>query len=295
MKIENPPFKILLANDGSEHSQAAIQLITDLPDHHLFSIVAISVLPQRQISEQDKFIEVLTQAKDQLEKEDFVVSTELLIGHPAEKIIDTANEIKPDLIVLGAIGLRATLGILLGGVAQQIVENSLQPVLIVRAPYKGIRKVLLVTDGSERSQKTLTFLENFPLPPTAQLQVMHVLPPLPSPEIITRTWPMGSEAIPPLPPATLTEEFNKWEAEEKEQGQKILENTVNSLKAAGKESISILKRGDAATEIINYVKSEQIDLIIAGSRGMSQVQGWLLGSVSRKLIHYAGCSVLIVK
>ena len=36
-------------------------------------------------------------------------------------------------------------------------------------------------------------------------------------------------------------------------------------------------------------------MVVCGSRGLSAVSGWLLGSVSRKLVHYAGCSVLIVK
>lgn len=295
MKTEDRIFKILLADDGSEHSQAAIYLLTDLPDRQQSSILTVSVVHQRHISEQAKFENILTQAQNQLEAKGFKVETRLLSGSPAEMIVKTANEIQPDLIVLGAIGLRATLGILLGGVAQQIVEYANQPVLIVRAPYRGINKALLVTDGSERSQKTLNYFCRFSLPKTVEIQVMHVLPPLPSPEIITRTWPMGAEAIPPLPPATLSEEFDKWEAEEKQQGQKILEHTINFLKSAGKEATSLLKRGDAATEIINFVKSERIDLIIAGSRGVSQVQGWLLGSVSRKLIHYAGCSILIVK
>jgi len=295
MQTQNRSFKILFADDGSEHSQAAIYFLSDLPDHQQYSILTISVLPQRQISEKAKFENILTQAQIHLENEGFFIDTRLLIGSPAEMIVETANEYVPDLIVLGAIGLRATLGILLGGVAQQIVKYANQPVLVVRAPFRGINKALLVTDGSERSQKTLNYLCHFPLPPKIKIQVMHVLPPLPSPEIITRTWPMGAEAIPPLPPATLTEEFDKWEAEEKQQGQKILEHSVNSLRLAGKEATSLLKRGDAATEIINFAKSEQIDLIISGSRGVSQVQGWLLGSVSRKLIHYAGCSILIVK
>jgi nucleotide-binding universal stress UspA family protein len=56
-----------------------------------------------------------------------------------------------------------------------------------------------------------------------------------------------------------------------------------------------LLRGDAATEIIQFAKEENIDMIIAGSRGLSQTQSWLLGSVSRKLVHYAPCSVLLVK
>jgi nucleotide-binding universal stress UspA family protein len=54
-------------------------------------------------------------------------------------------------------------------------------------------------------------------------------------------------------------------------------------------------RGDAATEIIQFARQHEIDLIVSGSRGLSPVTSWLLGSVSRKLVHYASCSVLIVK
>ncbi len=295
MKSESKPFNFLLADDGSEHAKAAIRLLSDLPDHQQSFINVISVLSQRQLPERGKYEDILSQTRNHLENEGFKVDIDLLFGHPAETIVNMANEKQPDLILLGAVGLHATLGILLGGVAQQVVEYTNQPVLVVRAPYRGIKKVLLVTDGSEHSQKTLTYTCRFPLPKTAVIQVLHVLPPLPSPEIITRTWPMGTEAIPPLPPVTLSEEFEKWETEEMQQGQKICEHTVNTLKSAGKDAASIIKRGQAAPEIINYVKAEQIDLLITGSRGISQIQGWLMGSVSRKLIHYANCSILIVK
>jgi len=56
-----------------------------------------------------------------------------------------------------------------------------------------------------------------------------------------------------------------------------------------------MPRGDAATEILAYAKENRVDLIVCGSRGLSEITGWLLGSVSRKLVHYAGYSVLIVK
>jgi len=58
---------------------------------------------------------------------------------------------------------------------------------------------------------------------------------------------------------------------------------------------TVLKGGDAGTEIIEYVKKNKIDLIVAASRGLSRVRSWLLGSVSRKLVHYSGCSVLTVR
>jgi nucleotide-binding universal stress UspA family protein len=63
----------------------------------------------------------------------------------------------------------------------------------------------------------------------------------------------------------------------------------------GKPAESILKRGDAATEIMAVVKEQNIDLLITGSRGLTPIRSWMMGSVSRKLVHYSGCSVLVVR
>jgi nucleotide-binding universal stress UspA family protein len=83
--------------------------------------------------------------------------------------------------------------------------------------------------------------------------------------------------------------------DEEIQGRKILDEATVILKEAGVESNTVMPRGDAASEILAYAKEHQADLIVCGSRGLSEISGWLLGSVSRKLVHYAGCSVLIVK
>jgi nucleotide-binding universal stress UspA family protein len=85
------------------------------------------------------------------------------------------------------------------------------------------------------------------------------------------------------------------QALEERQAQELLARAVETLQASGLQVTSVLKRGDAATEIIHYAQDQKIDLIVAGSRGLSRVAGWLMGSVSRKLVHYAGCSVMIVK
>jgi nucleotide-binding universal stress UspA family protein len=90
------------------------------------------------------------------------------------------------------------------------------------------------------------------------------------------------------------EEAHVKEKQEVE-GKALLERTCDLLLNRGIETTSVLARGDAATEIIDYVDKEKIDLIVAGSRGLGTFQSWLMGSVSRKLVHYSNCSVLIVK
>lgn len=292
---DDDKWNILLAIDGSDHSVAAINLLRDLPLPTRARVTAVTVLIPRNASDHASREAILEQTKKMLAEKNVQVNTELLVGYPTEQLVEYTDEQQPDLIVLGAKGLRSTLGILVGGVAQQVLEYAACPVLVVRAPYQGLRNVLLVTDGSYHSQRTIEYLSDFRLPESTQLRIMHVLPPLASPTTIATSWPIDAELFAPPPTKEFEEALNEQAAEEERKGQHILERATSNLRSFGIEATSLLRRGDAATEIIEYVKSNQIDLIIAGSRGLSGIRSWLLGSVSRKLVHYAGCSVLIVK
>jgi nucleotide-binding universal stress UspA family protein len=289
------PMKILLADDGSQHSLAAVALIRDLPMQAESLVTALGVLPTREAANHMVLESALAQTQSLLQEAGVRVVTEMLLGYPAEVITEYAEQYNPDLIVMGAKGLRATLGILLGGVAQQVVEYARWPVLVVRAPYHGLRNLLLVTDGSVYSQQALDYLGQFLIPAGAEVNLMHVLPPVPSPEYVMRTWTAGADLIPAVPVQEFEQAIAQQVEEEEKAGQELLDNAIHTLETAGIKAKSVLVHGDAATEIIEYAKTEQIDLIIAGSRGLSRVRGWLLGSVSRKLVHYAGCSVLIVR
>lgn len=288
-------MNIILAVDGSDHSLAATRFLYDLPLPNESKITILAVLIPRDASGHAALESALEQAKEMIMGKSVQVTAELLTGYPADELTQFADQHHPDLMVLGAKGLRATLGIMLGGVVQQVVEYATWPVLVVRAPYLATKRVLLITDGSRYSQHALEFLAGFSLPSEVEIRIMHVLPPIPSPAYIARTWPVGSETVSPLP-SYETEKLLSRQAEEEERGgQSLLDQTIKMMQEYGVEATSVLLRGDAATEIIEYVKAHQIDLIIAGARGLSPMKRLLLGSLTRKLIHYAGCSVLVVK
>jgi nucleotide-binding universal stress UspA family protein len=283
--------KVLLADDGSEHARAAVALVSDLPLPPECRITVLRVFGSQQASELGQLEEVLAQTCKTLRARDLRVESELLLGSPAQKITEYVEEHKVNLIVLGAQGLRATLGILLGGVAQQVVEYSACPVLVVRTPYRPVRRVLLAVDGSACSRQALDYLGKFPLPVGCMVRVMHILPPPPLPVILPITHPGGM----PIEPLPVPEESAALRAQEEQEGDAMLAKAVERLEKYGLPARPVLKRGDAATEIIEYVKEQGIDLIVTGSRGFGQVKSWLMGSVSRKLVHYSGCSVLVVR
>ncbi|MDD1679307.1 MAG: universal stress protein [Methanomicrobiales archaeon] len=302
--MNGSPMKITLAVDGSEHSWAAVKLLQDLPvcrspgqtpDKPASIITVVTVLIPRNASDYASRMDLLEKTQAALKEKNACVESELLVGYPAEKLVEYIEMHKPALIVLGAKGLRATLGILLGGVAQQLVEYASCPLLIVRPPYVGLRRILSVVDGSQSSINAVEFLGNFPMPSGTKITVAHVLPPVYLPGYPIPLYNPSTEAF--LPPPQLIEMgmTARQEEEEELEGKELLGKMKHLLESCGKQCGTVLLRGDAASEIIDYARLHEVDLIVSGSRGLSQMRGWLLGSVSRKLVHYAHCSTLVVK
>jgi nucleotide-binding universal stress UspA family protein len=53
--------------------------------------------------------------------------------------------------------------------------------------------------------------------------------------------------------------------------------------------------GHPAEQIIRLATDTQVDLIVVGHRGRSRIREWVFGSVSRRIVAYAPCSVLVVR
>lgn len=52
--------------------------------------------------------------------------------------------------------------------------------------------------------------------------------------------------------------------------------------------------GPAAEAIVDVAEAEACDLVVLGSRGLSQMQGLILGSVTHKVLHATDRHVLVV-
>lgn len=64
--------------------------------------------------------------------EDMKVVKVYRTGEPAETVDHYADEIKPDLIIMGSRGLGLVRGVLLGSVSKYVLEHAKCPVLIVK-------------------------------------------------------------------------------------------------------------------------------------------------------------------
>jgi len=78
------------------------------------------------------------------------------------------------------------------------------------------------------------------------------------------------------------------------EGSKLLERVKDACNADDVILETKFFRGSAANEILIEQKNGY-DLIVIGSRGMGDIKGFLLGSVSRKVVSSAPCPVLVIK
>lgn len=139
-------------------------------------------------------------------------------------------------------------------------------------------KILVAVDGSEYADKALQQALDIALKYHSKLTLVHVV----AKKVYAYGLPEGPVVL------TSPEDLEK-------EGEKILRKSLETAKRLGVSADTKLIRGNPAEEILRLVDSEKFDLIVMGSRGLSGVSAFLLGSVSDKVSHHAKCPVLIIK
>jgi len=137
-----------------------------------------------------------------------------------------------------------------------------------------IKKILVAYDGSKSAERAFRFgleqAEAF----KANVLVLSVAQP-PEPPTLVETTALLDSA---------TEHFE--------------ESFKHLQEEAKKRNIPLETKvvaGHAADQIVHHADREECDLIVMGHRGKSMLQRWLLGSVSKRVLSYAPCSVTIVR
>jgi nucleotide-binding universal stress UspA family protein len=64
---------------------------------------------------------------------------------------------------------------------------------------------------------------------------------------------------------------------------------------AGVKATFDVSVGHPAEQIVHYAETHQVDHIVLGHRGKSFFARWLIGSVSKQVIHYAHCTTTVVR
>jgi nucleotide-binding universal stress UspA family protein len=81
----------------------------------------------------------------------------------------------------------------------------------------------------------------------------------------------------------------------KKRAQQLIDPYIQRLQKEGVSTEQRLMEEPAGAAITDIATIEKCDLIIMGSRGLTNLTGLLVGSVTNRVLQTAPCSVLVVK
>lgn len=188
---------------------------------------------------------------------------------PAEYILEVVKDEGYDLVVIGNRAEHQAERYSLGSVTEKVARHAECPVLIVKRKPK-LEKILVAIDGSKHSDKALEYAVQLTKKYDAKLALMHVE----EDKLIRIGGPQIEDCLGTV-------------------GECILKDAATKTKGVAFDKF--LELGSPSEIIIKVAKKGKIDLIIVGSRGLSSVRRFLLGSVSDDISLHSRNSVLIVR
>ncbi len=207
-------------------------------------------------------------AASRLGRPGITVTSTAIMGRPSSVILDQAAAAAADLLVTGCRGMGPITSALLGSVSAEIVDHAACPVLVARR--SSIDRVVLADDGSAGA-RTAAALLAWPVFVGSRVRVVTV-----------------AAAIPLTPEGDLVEAvLDKAEA--------VAAGAAAELRTAGLAAETDVRAGDPAHEIVRSTVGWDADLIVMGKRGRTGLDRHLLGSVTRKVLAHATCSVLVAR
>lgn len=149
-------MKVILATDGTRYGEAAVEMLArlNLADGDAVNILCIidvgpptaidiyggylpdvSGLEKAGRENAEKIIEAARERVAEIVKpRNVAITTDIQFGTAESRIVETAEQTKADLIVLGSHGYKQWERLLLGSVSSSVVHHAPCSVLIVRAP-----------------------------------------------------------------------------------------------------------------------------------------------------------------
>ena len=140
------------------------------------------------------------------------------------------------------------------------------------------KKIVCPVDFSEFTEEIVTYAVSIAKKFNTELHLFHVIPNL--------NYFTPYESF--LTPENLVAIENNIGVEVDRDFNKIIKKIDIPVK-------KITKTGVTFVEIIDYVKTEAIDLIVMGTHGRSGIEHILIGSVAEKVVRKAPCPVLTIR
>lgn len=292
-------MRILLAIDGSEGNQNLVGEILEQawPVGACFDVLHVAEpmhlwkQPHPEEQFQDQAHEAVTDALFALSERGWQCSRQFREGDAKTVILDVADEICADLILVGSRRHSSVSRFLLGSVSAAVLRHAKCSVQIVRPRVHEFRaestyRILLATDGSAKSLAAAGAISSRPWKKQTEIRVVSVVE-LILPPTSTLVKP-SDPGFPPDPEAF--QQAKKSAQNAAGEAAKIL----SRIHAHPSEAILIVSEG-AKNAILDEAKRWEANCIFLGSHGIRGFDRFLLGSVSEAVATHAHCCVEVVR
>ena len=172
-----------------------------------------------------------------------------------------------------------------------------------------INKILVPVDGSEHSIKATEFASDLAAKYDAEILLLHVLLRGHMPKGLKRAMEVevhrgGGDTTSSLVnyPQEIMARVDDKKATQLSVdelnfiGKKMLGGLIEVCREKGVKNVhQHIDEGNPVEIILNLADAEGVDMIVMGSRGLSELKGMLLGSVSYKVNNLARCTCVTVK
>lgn len=301
-------MKILCAVDESEFSLWALESLGQLFRHSIKELVLLHVLDTRILSgggkrrpkDQETFTKdlsrtleargkkILTDCAHRMEvvlsqattKPFAALKTAMVKGHVADAILSNAEKSRPDLVVVGSRGMNDLPGYLLGSISRTVLTHGPCSVLTVKQPPPDVPvSVLLALDGSKPSKFAASRIKEWLSPEDVTLQLVSVVP-----EILTDVSTMLTKT-----------RLKTLVAPLRQHAQECLDQYRELFLKEGFQVSGKRLQGNPREQIVESVPACHAQLVVMGSKGLTGLDRFSMGSVSGWVSAYAPASVLVVR
>jgi len=276
--------KLLVCTDDSPESQGAVTLALDLAraaGSQVYLLQVLTLVPSYELHSPDllppmpRLDQELMAAREAAVRHNLEawktrageqgVALEVLVRaavSPYAGILEEAESLQPDLIVMGRHGATGLTRLLMGSVTARVIGHSPVNVLVVPpgAARPAFKKVFLAHDGSQYSAAAWE-------------------------EALRLAAYFGAALI----AATVAPDKEADEALE------ITRTLRARAEQRGLTLDTMVLRGRPDEAIVSAARFKEADLIVLGSHGRTGLARLLVGSVAERVIGQAPCPVLVVK
>ncbi len=281
--------KMLLATDGSDDAALAARAAVDIarktgPELHV--VHAWHSVPSTRFESyihaqlKREAREVLAEQVERIKGDGAnVAEAHLREGPAVDEILDLAEEVGADLIVIGSRGLGPVKRVVLGSVSEGVVHHATRPVLVLRGGGWPPERVVIGDDGSEAAEEAGELAAGIGRLVGARVILVRAYRKLPQMDVEGR-------------------ELNARRADDelRREERKLWERATQIQEAHEVRPAVRLSAGDPAARILEAAEegdASEKTLIAVGSRGLGTMRRMRLGSVSTKVLRAAKGPVLI--